>query len=473
MMDGKEKIYFLLNRIDDARAIAPSGQPLIIDPVNDLNQNYRDIELKQLFLKLEKDEKILSVLQIPSRIKQIDIVEDLDPYDHIDDGCWHIELLPAFDSYFSKIQQEPEYQEYSGRRSVSYKTNTNINTLLTYEEKYDIVVRAVNEARKTTPTGYHTKLKITKVNRLQELDPDDISSILFKVQEAEVIKMVSTANAKFLTGNDRLPNEPDYYALEILDTFDGWFVRYRMMQKSKPENIDWLNLLKALDVCSDIDNQLQVARTNYVSISSFPYPYIGRFLELFPYDSIGTRKAYQQSRWEGVQYLIKEKAAFEAKYNNEDTFGYGSIGIKVNLVNFDDFYAKIKQEFEKRKQTLEEENKPATHTKVSEKANDVALWSDDFRWEGNDFVFGVYGGINLVSSDRKHIFKVLTDKKGGWATISELKGNKDAGYVRSTIKQIEDRLPEKAKEHIKIVSTQEDDSIEKPNAGAYRIKIQR
>jgi hypothetical protein len=51
IMDSKEKIYFLLNRIDDARAIAPSEQPLIIDPVNDLNQNYRDIELKQLFLK--------------------------------------------------------------------------------------------------------------------------------------------------------------------------------------------------------------------------------------------------------------------------------------------------------------------------------------------------------------------------------------------------------------------------------------
>jgi len=70
-----------------------------------------------------------------------------------------------------------------------------------------------------------------------------------------------------------------------------------MNQKSKPENIDWLNLLKALDVCSDIDKQLQVARTNYVSIPSFPYPYIGRFLELFPYDTIGTRKTYQQYRW--------------------------------------------------------------------------------------------------------------------------------------------------------------------------------
>ena len=29
MMDGKEKLYFLLEAINGARAIAPSGQPLI------------------------------------------------------------------------------------------------------------------------------------------------------------------------------------------------------------------------------------------------------------------------------------------------------------------------------------------------------------------------------------------------------------------------------------------------------------
>ena len=151
--------------------------------------------------------------------------------------------------------------------------------------------------------------------------------------------------------------------------------------------------------------------------------------------------------------------------------GYGNIEIRIDAIKFDDFYKAIKAEFEKRKHALEEENKPETHTKVSEKVRTEALWSDDFKWEGKKFTFGRYGSINLVSSDRKYILKVLTDKKGGWATISELKGNKNAGYVRSTIKQIEDRLPKEAKGHITIISTQDDDSIEKPNAGAYRIKV--
>lgn len=134
MMSGKEKLYFLLDAIDDARAIAPSGQPLIIDPANDLNLNYRDVELSQLFTKLEKDEQVLKVLQVPSRIKTIDIVEDLDPYDHADDGCWHIELLPAFDSYFLKIQQEPEYQEFTGKKPLPKPQEPNVKAIPVKDE---------------------------------------------------------------------------------------------------------------------------------------------------------------------------------------------------------------------------------------------------------------------------------------------------------------------------------------------------
>ena len=124
-MTGKQKIYFLLHIIDNVRQLAPSGQPLIIDPTNDLNRNYRDVELQQLFTKFEKDEKILKVLQIPSRMQMIEIVDD--PFDYQEpepdhnDGCYHIELLPAFDDYFLKIQEEPEVQEFTGHTPTQKK----------------------------------------------------------------------------------------------------------------------------------------------------------------------------------------------------------------------------------------------------------------------------------------------------------------------------------------------------------------
>ncbi len=115
-MSGKHKLYFLLLRIEDARVITPSGRPLRLDPANDLNNHYREVELDQLFTKLEKDERVLKVLKA-SKITNSTLGElDPDPYDHADDGCYHIQLLPAFDTYFAKIQQEPEYQEYIGKK---------------------------------------------------------------------------------------------------------------------------------------------------------------------------------------------------------------------------------------------------------------------------------------------------------------------------------------------------------------------
>lgn len=114
-----------------------------------------------------------------------------------------------------------------------------------------------------------------------------------------------------------------------------------------------------------------MTRNTSVTISSFPYPYIGRFLELFPYDSIGTRKSYQQYRWEGVQYLVKEGIASQANYDSDNMLGYGNIVIRINLVKFDDFYKAIKAEFEKRKKSFdktEEKSKTIDKTGVALKA---------------------------------------------------------------------------------------------------------
>ena len=137
MLTGKEKLYFLLNRIDDARAIAPSGQSLIIDPLNDLNDNFREVDLSQLFSKLEKDQQVLKVVKVPRRTKTS--LDEFDPYDHADDGCWHIEPLPAFDNYFLKVQQEPEYQEFTGKKPPENSTITKKYTRKSLEKIWGIL----------------------------------------------------------------------------------------------------------------------------------------------------------------------------------------------------------------------------------------------------------------------------------------------------------------------------------------------
>lgn len=108
MMTGKEKLYFLLDRIDDKRVLTPAGQPILIHPAGDLNSHYPATELQQLLYKLQEDEKIFLVVRTPDESEWSGLYYDM--------GYYGIEILPKFDVYFAKIQLEPEYQSFSGKR---------------------------------------------------------------------------------------------------------------------------------------------------------------------------------------------------------------------------------------------------------------------------------------------------------------------------------------------------------------------
>lgn len=339
-----------------------------------------------------------------------------------------------------------------------------------YEEKLNLILKAIVEARKAAINGQSVKLYLNNDNGLNHIGKEEVRDILHKLEIEEKIISINDIHNRLLPLN-RQPKDLIYLLIDIRNRFDDWYEKYLIQQKSKPENLNWINLLKILDVCSDINEKLQISRSTVVLIPSFPYPPIGRFRELFPIDTVGTRKNYQQYRWESAQFLQLEGIALEVNPRIGDLSDYGDIHIKVIASKFDSFYRSILAEFEKRKESYSEEGKPVTIAKVDQPASEEVIWPDDFRWEGKDFVFGEYGSINFTSKDRQFIFKTLSDKKGGWATINELKGNKVAGYVRSTIKQIEDRLPVKVKEHITIDSTQDDKSQEKHSIGAYRIKV--
>jgi len=261
MMGGKEKLYFLLNRIDDARTITPAGQPLIIDPTNNLNQNYRDIELVQLFTKLAKDEQVLKVLKVPNRVKNE--LEEFDPYDHADDGCWHIELLSAFDSYFLKIQQEPEYQEYSGKKSAGSPTKSNGNTLITYEEKLDLVVKAVLEASKAIRKGVFTAtLYLNATNGLDRLPREEINNILLQLQDEKALN-VHPLNNRLLPPNQQPTH---YFLLDILG-FNDWHSRFLLKEKGKLENLSKLNFDNIAYVVSLIEQELEISQKEKVTVN--------------------------------------------------------------------------------------------------------------------------------------------------------------------------------------------------------------
>jgi len=351
---------------------------------------------------------------------------------------------------------------------------------MTYEEKLDLILKAISEAKKSTRKDHYTKLYYTADNGLKDLKLSEIHDILLQLQDDEKIIKIRDIPTKLKSLhfkiNDNLEGAKDSFLIDAPEEFTIWYETYIFENISRIENIDWLNLLKIFDVVIDIEQELQIISANAVYIDSLPQ--LVKFSHLFPQDNIGTRRTYQDYRIQGVDFLKKRGVVREYRYIDTQDGGYGKIKVVVDIIKFKDFSIRINNEYKRRlrKQAELEKNgnngkKKKTQKEKLPKVESETDWPKDFKWDGKDFVFGEYGSISFISSDRKHILKVLTDKKGGWATINELKGNKDAGYVRSTIKQIEDRLPKEAREHIKIVSTQDDDSKEKPNTGAYRIKV--
>jgi len=231
---------------------------------------------------------------------------------------------------------------------------------MTYEEKFDIVIEAIKEARKMTPSGYDTKLKITYENRLQDLDLDDITSILYQLHNGQkVIKMISTANAKFITGLDPWSEEQDYYALEVLDTFNSWYENYLLQQKTNLGNLDYINMLRIYDVVLDINEQVQL--TNKTTVYFPLIPSLIRYRALFPADTTGFRDEYCQNRLNSLIYL-KEKGVivdFSQNAQGWDT----TVTVSLVLSRFDEFYKKIKDEYVKRnKDTDKKEEKPKTES---------------------------------------------------------------------------------------------------------------
>lgn len=356
MMSGKEKIYFLIDAIDDARTITPAGQPLIIDPTNDLNRNYRDIELAQLFLKLANDEKILKVLQAPSWEKTE--LSEFDPYDHADDGCWHIELLPTFDKYFAKIRLEPEYQDFTGYKPAS-QTKPTSNNLMTYEQKLDLVVKAVIEARKATRKGQSTTLYLNATNGLDGLDREEIRNILLQLQDENTLKLNPKTNR--LLQLSQQPTDAGYFLLDILDGFDDWYESYLMTQKTGLESIDYINMLRIYDVVLDINEQIQL--TNKTTVSIHLLPSLVRFGALFPADTIGMRDKYCETRWDSLKYLKEKGFIDEFKHSSAFHRWDTVVTVTLKLSKFDEFYRKIRDEYVKRnKSDDKKEEKPKTES---------------------------------------------------------------------------------------------------------------
>lgn len=348
---------------------------------------------------------------------------------------------------------------------------------MTYEEKLEKVIQRLKENRELSRKGHKTQVTFNDKS-FQKVRIGDICKLLLQLQDDEsALKILDALQPSDTVSTEQIikPTDDDDYkgVVEIIaeldENFDNWYEKYLMWQKTSLKNLDYINMLRIYDTVQDINEQIQLISGTTVVINLLPS--LMKYKALFPADTIGFRQEYCDHRLDSLKYLQKIGVVTDYSCSRE---GWDSIiSVSVILSKYNDFHNKIVNDYISRNKVDDDTSKKEIVSKVIDKVSEnKTIWFDNFKWDRRYFIFGKYGKIQITSKDRKHILKTLTDKKGGWATIHELKGNKDAGYVRSTIKQLEDRLPPEAKGHIAIISTVDDDSnLEKPSEGAYRIKV--
>lgn len=246
---------------------------------------------------------------------------------------------------------------------------------MTYEEKLNLIIQAIDEARKMARKGHSPKLYQTSDNKLIKVQSREIYDILLQLQDDEniiTIEKYPTALKPTLEQTSEMLEEIDYFQINLLDGFNQWSEVQLLKLKGNLSSLDFINILKILDVVLDINQQVQIADSTTVFIPALPQ--MVRFSLLFPGDSVGSRQTYQGYRWEGLKYLENNEIITAPRFHESAGFGYGEIEITVkSLASFDRLLREFTEEYNLRnkqgtvkKKSTQRSTAPTSSAEVSE-----------------------------------------------------------------------------------------------------------
>ena len=221
---------------------------------------------------------------------------------------------------------------------------------MTYEEKLDLLINELAEDKKRTRIGQPAKIFVTKQSELvKKIIPQEIHELLLQLQDDEKILTIKEIPTDLKTGWEVNLEKIDYFLVDILDVFDDWYESYLMKQKTGLESIDYINMLRIYDVVLDINEQIQL--TNKTTVSIHLLPSLVRFSALFPADTIGMRDKYCETRWDSLKYLKEKGFIDEFKHNSAFHRWDTVVTVTLKLSKFDEFYRKIRDEYEEKPKT--------------------------------------------------------------------------------------------------------------------------
>lgn len=139
---------------------------------------------------------------------------------------------------------------------------------MTYEEKLDLIINEIVEARKRTRAGQPAKIFVDKRSEiLRYIILQEVYDILLKLQDDEKIIKVqsfpSDLDERFVA--DLNPNT-DHFAIKILSSFDNWYEKYLIAKKSKLENLSETNFNNINHITHLIEERLELDQSEKLTI---------------------------------------------------------------------------------------------------------------------------------------------------------------------------------------------------------------
>ena len=133
---------------------------------------------------------------------------------------------------------------------------------MTYEEKLDLIVKAVLEACKTTRKGVFTaNLYLNSTNGLDRLPRKEIHNILLQLQDEKALK-VHPLNNRLLPP---IQQSTHYFVLDI-PNFESWYEKRLITNKSRLENLSEINLNNISRIIHIIEKELELDQSKKLTI---------------------------------------------------------------------------------------------------------------------------------------------------------------------------------------------------------------
>lgn len=260
MLSGKQKLYFLLNRIDEKRAITPAGQPILIHPMGELVGHYPDLELLMLFKKLQDDEKVLRVTKTPPQGD-----ERWNP--SYDDDYYGLELQPAFDEYFLKIQNEPEYQDFSGKKPAQQPIKEDGNgakySRKALQKIWD-VLQEIEEKRGIT--SFQDDISIPQVHFSKVRDDREASA--YSDERLNILRKLE--NEEKAIKDVRWPNDfQKFVYLKIANNYFDVFKKYEELYKKAAHEFEQARPIQEAILDNPIYEVKYSEKTRKILINNF------------------------------------------------------------------------------------------------------------------------------------------------------------------------------------------------------------